>query len=315
MSTVNDGAEARVLARTPLGAHWIDRSSHGQTGNERFVFFQDPQGRIKFASGGGSGTSSTVLEANEAPFNNQFAILGWGSHSAERRFYYITKSGALSERTTRRVGPPDGATWRTGNLRGFNAATYSNLSAIRYIVTQDTVQYHVFYQDPDTDEIREVYTKDETEWHNGGAKLPAGVKGTSIAVARVDENIKLFYQQPDTKIVSYVGKVGTKGIEEWTKANFESHWNYNLGASISATGDKVFTVSGNNKLNIHGPDGHQNQLGDVIPFAPVAAIHYPKTAVGGEVLSVYTQRVANRISELVFKEDGTWTERGPVTPQ
>lgn len=76
-------SEATVLARSPLGAHWIDRTSHGQTSNERFVFFQDPQGRIKYASGGGSGVSSTVLEASEAPFNNQFAILGWGWHSAD----------------------------------------------------------------------------------------------------------------------------------------------------------------------------------------------------------------------------------------
>lgn len=75
-------SETTVLARSPLGAHWIDRTSHGQTANERFVFFQDPQGRIKYSSGGGSGVSSTVLEASEAPFNNQFAILGWGSHSA-----------------------------------------------------------------------------------------------------------------------------------------------------------------------------------------------------------------------------------------
>lgn len=110
-------SEATVLARTPLGAHWIDRTSHGLNSNERFVFFQDPQGRIKYASGGGSGVSSTVLEASEAPFNNQFAVLGWGWQSADvnthqyhpelcssqaknmfqRRFYYITKTGDLSE--------------------------------------------------------------------------------------------------------------------------------------------------------------------------------------------------------------------------
>lgn len=97
--------------------------------------------------------------------------------------------------------------------------------------------------------------------------------------------------------------------------SFESHWSYNIGASISAAGDKVFTVNSDNKLNIHGPDGHQEQLIDVVPLATVASTSYPKTAVGGEVLSVYSQRYANKITELVFKEDGTWTERPPVVPQ
>lgn len=97
--------------------------------------------------------------------------------------------------------------------------------------------------------------------------------------------------------------------------NFESHWKFNPGAAVSAAGDKAFTVSADNKLNVHGPDGLQIQLGNVIPLASVAAISYPQTASQSEVLSAYTQSSAYKITEFVFKADGTWTENPPVTPQ
>lgn len=77
------------------------------------------------------------------------------------------------------------------------------------------MQFHVFYQDSDTDEIREVFTKDENKWQSGSSKLPIGIKGTSIAVARVNEGVKIYFQKPDLKIVSYEAKVGAEGIEEW----------------------------------------------------------------------------------------------------
>lgn len=97
--------------------------------------------------------------------------------------------------------------------------------------------------------------------------------------------------------------------------NFESHWSFNPGASISAAGDRAFTVSGDNKLNVHGPDGLQLQLGSVVPLASVSAISYPQTASQSQVLSAYTQTTAYKITEFVFKADGTWTQGAPVTPQ
>lgn len=97
--------------------------------------------------------------------------------------------------------------------------------------------------------------------------------------------------------------------------NFESHWSFNPGAAISAARDKVFTVSADNKLNVHGPNGLQIQLGSVVPLASVAAISYPQTSSQNEVLSAYTQTSAYKITEFLFKADGTWTQREPVTPQ
>lgn len=36
-------------------------------------------------------------------------------------------------------------------------------------------------------------------------------------MTRVDEGVKIYFQQPDLKIAAYVGQVGAGGVEGWTK--------------------------------------------------------------------------------------------------
>lgn len=169
-----------------------------------------------------------------------------------------------------------------------------------------------------------------------GVRHPAGIKGTSIAVASTGEGTQVWYQQPDTHFAQYffeAGKEWRKGkvipstsirpscSNDLTTGNFVSTLEYDPGASIAAAGsDRVLTNTRDNKLALTsynrgaGQWEPSEELIDQIPFASVAGITHPKHYSNMFIATSYNQKRPGEITRVKFNGDNTWEESTlPVT--
>jgi len=180
---------------------------YGQYTLLHITLYQDQWGVIRQQRHGRpSRDDDVVVPADRNPSSGGFGLAAWGldvqgATPLEVRVYWLNTLGQIYERCFSQNGGP-GAVWYDGSLVGqFKAATYSSIAAN----TSNGAKTHVYFQDVETDELRELYKEGQDTFDPFvlvKKTRPAALKGTRIATdSNTNGTTEVYYQSPSLEWV------------------------------------------------------------------------------------------------------------------
>ncbi|KAI5847031.1 hypothetical protein DFP73DRAFT_630377 [Morchella snyderi] len=287
---------SNTAARTPVCSTLFFMTSHGLTEVHPVVFNLDGEGNI-WQRGWGGEAIVVSKDANPHPTAG-LAVFGWGNDIYSifnMRLYYTNKDGKIFERCfTQGRGWYDGAL--TGQFTAFPGAGLGVRGSDGASLTW------LFYQDPETREIRTLFRSSvEGAFGQTSVRFPPGIDRTSIAVDPKG-NSGVFYQNPDCTI--------TQAELTPPEEPFPSPGTYPPGTAITATKDKMFCVTGDNKIEVNVYDSSSNKWQppavingvSVIPTAPLSANQHQPPRDGTYTVTLITQGAEHTLTKIGYTD-------------
>ncbi|RPB07446.1 hypothetical protein P167DRAFT_404831 [Morchella conica CCBAS932] len=291
------GVSSNIAARTPLCSTLFFHTSHGLTEVHPVVFNLDAEGNLWRRGWGGE--EKIDLSEDAKPHSTAgMAVLGRGSdiHSIfNMRLYYTNKDGKIFEHCY-----TQGRGWYQGALTGQFCAFPGSGLGVRG--SDNGALTWLFYQDPETCGIHTMFRSSlDGAFEQTSVCFTPGMKCTEIAVDPKG-NAGVFYQKPDGKI--------TQAEATTPYEPFAGNTIYPPGTAIATTKDKMFCVTGDNKIevNIYDPDSHKWQPPtviegvNVIPTAPLSANMHQPPRDGTYTITIITQKEKHEITKIGYTD-------------